>query len=172
MIPIFEHDFANKLRLRTKLQSREFCTSAEKACQNLEFWQHAGSVDASLAQIGGVRGRRFAEQIFSRLAGNQGLEPLPRNHQTEHLGRVEHSASAWFDDHTGAPVEAKLRKFSVALFKSKTVLPEMLRCELFQRLLAYWARNFTFTDIGDLYLLQGLLQKLPTQIDLGAQRFR
>lgn len=48
----------------------------------------------------------------------------------------------------------------------------MLRRELFQRRFAYGARNFTFTDVSDLYLLQGLLQKLPTQIDVGAQRFR
>jgi hypothetical protein len=43
---------------------------------------------------------------------------------------MEHSARGWLDDHSGAPVETKLREFAVALFKSKTVLPEMLRREL------------------------------------------
>jgi hypothetical protein len=84
----------------------------------------------------------------------------------------EQTASGWFDDPTGAPVEANLRELAVALFKSKTVLLEMLRRDLFQCCFAYRARHFTLADVSDLYALQRLLQKLPTQIDVGVLRFR
>ena len=88
---------------------------------------------------------------------------------------MEYSASAWFDDHTGAPVEAKkLREFAVALFKSKTVLPRDAAAELFQRLSCISGNEISCSPTSViLILLQGLLENPPSfQIGVGAQRFR